>query len=99
MSRYLYLLGLFVLAACSVCKPDTDQNQIQRIVSSLSTYEREALSSFFRLLLESECSGYSLYGEKPLSVQDFIKDEIPLSLNEDLIKKKLPFKRRNEDMG
>ena len=55
-------------------------------MSSLSAYERQALSSFFRLLLETECCGYSLYGEKPLCVQEFIKDEIPLALSENLIK-------------
>ena len=87
MSRYLFLLTLFVLVACGVCERGVDKEQIQKIVTSLSAYEREALSSFFRLLLENECCGYSLYGEKPLCVQEFMKDEIPLALNENLIKR------------
>lgn len=87
ISKYLYFLIFFALTSCSICKRNTDREQIQKIVSSLPTYEKEALSSFFRLLLESESSGYSLYGEKPLSVQEFIKDELPLSLNENLIKR------------
>jgi len=58
---------------------------VQKIVASLSPYELEALSAFFCLLLTEECCGYALYGDKPLCVQEFIKDEIPLAANQDLI--------------
>jgi len=89
MSRYLILFSLLVLVlvACGICERGSDKEQIQKSVSSLSSYERKALSSFFRLLLETECCGYSLYGEKPLCVLEFTKGEIPLAMNENLIKR------------
>ncbi len=87
MRKYLFLLSLIVLTACGVSERNSEAKHAQKIIDSLSAYEREALSAFFRFLLEKECCGYSLYGEKPLSIQEFIKDEIPLVINEDLIKR------------
>lgn len=87
MSKYLLLLSLIFLNACGIFERNSEDKRAQQMINSLSAYEREALSAFFRVLLEGECCGYSLYGEKPLCVQEFIKDEIPFAMNEDLIKR------------
>ncbi len=87
MNRCIVLLSLIFLTACKISERNSEGKQVQKIVCSLSSYEREALSLFFRFLLEEESCGYSLYGEKPLSVQEFFKDELPLALNVNLIKK------------
>lgn len=87
MSKYLIFLSLIFFAACQISERNSDGKQAQRIVCSFSSYEKEVLSYFFRLLLEEESSGYTLYGEKPLSVQEFFKDELPLAINVRLIKK------------
>lgn len=85
MKKALFFLGLIFLAACGVSEQGLDKQRVQEIATSLSPYERGVLSAFFRLLLTEECCGYSLYGEKPVCVQEFIEGETPLAVHQDLI--------------
>ena len=92
MKKCLVFILVLILSGCGTFERESKADRISKIVESLSPYEREVLSCFFHFLLEEECCGFSLYGEKPLCVQEFMRDEIPLGLNEFLIKRSCLFR-------
>jgi peptidylprolyl isomerase len=82
MPKFL-LIALFCLCACSSNKSD---------LKFLSPYELVVLDLFFRTFLAEDSGGYSLYGDKPLTVMGYREKKIPLLMHKDLAKKNAIFR-------
>ncbi len=82
MSKILFI-ALFSICACSSNKSD---------LKFLSPYELAVLDLFFRNFLTAYSGGYSLYGEKPVTVLGYKEKKIPLLMDEGLAKESAIFR-------
>jgi hypothetical protein len=66
---YYFLLGAFLLTF--PCAYPSAPN-ISQILQEISESDRQDLDQFFQLLIKQESMGFTLFGQKPVTVANFV---------------------------
>jgi hypothetical protein len=69
---------VLLLVLCTITVAKSSRSSTDRFLHSLTESEREQIEDFFRELIQNDCFGHTLFGNKPISFVNYVVGSPPV---------------------